>query len=240
MIHQLRTYEIFEHNKAAFHARFRDHAWRLMKQYGFEILAFWESAEDNKTVFRYLLQWDDEASMDAAWTAFAANEEWKEIKRVTGAEHGDLVGDIAGVVLTPTDYSPVLGGGRSPASTFRDDVAAAQAEMPSVAPADVGEGALVIEVRDLADVKEHGTVDGAVPISLGSLGLRADVTAPDAAQHPELGDHDREIVVACGLGMMASLGAKKLRDLGYTNVTYIEGGVEAWREAGLPVDHLDE
>ena len=32
MIHQLRVYEIFEHDKAAFHERFRDHAARLMRQ----------------------------------------------------------------------------------------------------------------------------------------------------------------------------------------------------------------
>ena len=31
MIQQLRTYEIFEKNKAAFHARFRDHAARIMQ-----------------------------------------------------------------------------------------------------------------------------------------------------------------------------------------------------------------
>ena len=30
MIQQLRIYEIFEKNKAAFHARFRDHAARIM------------------------------------------------------------------------------------------------------------------------------------------------------------------------------------------------------------------
>jgi hypothetical protein len=29
MIHQLRIYEIFEHNKAAFHERFRDHGDQL-------------------------------------------------------------------------------------------------------------------------------------------------------------------------------------------------------------------
>jgi hypothetical protein len=31
MIQQLRIYEIFENNKAAFHARFRDHAARIMR-----------------------------------------------------------------------------------------------------------------------------------------------------------------------------------------------------------------
>src|SRR2546422_8524157 len=43
MIHQLRIYEVFEHNKAAFHDPFRDHAARIMKSYGFDIIAMWES-----------------------------------------------------------------------------------------------------------------------------------------------------------------------------------------------------
>jgi hypothetical protein len=37
-----------------------------------------------------------------------ADEEWKEIKRVTGAQHGDLVGSIEDRVLHLTDYSPSL------------------------------------------------------------------------------------------------------------------------------------
>ena len=34
VIHQLRIYEIFDNNKAAFHQRFEDHAQRIMKNYG--------------------------------------------------------------------------------------------------------------------------------------------------------------------------------------------------------------
>lgn len=46
MIHQLRIYEIFEDTKNAFHARFRDHAARIMRRYGFRILAIWEVKDE--------------------------------------------------------------------------------------------------------------------------------------------------------------------------------------------------
>ncbi len=108
MIHQLRIYEIFEHNKAAFHDRFRDHAWRIMRTYGFHILAFWEAQSADRTEFVYLLVWPDEATLRAAWAAFMADEEWKAIKRETAARHGDLVGAIQERVLLPTNYSPNL------------------------------------------------------------------------------------------------------------------------------------
>lgn len=106
MIHQLRIYEIFDHNKAAFHARFRDHAARIMRTCGFDIVAMWEAVAEKRTEFVYLLAWPDEAVKRAAWAGFMADEEWKEIKRVTSAQHGNLVGAIEDRTLAPTSYSP--------------------------------------------------------------------------------------------------------------------------------------
>lgn len=106
MIHQLRIYEIFEHNKAAFHERFRDHAVRIMQSYGFNILSMWETKTDQRTEFVYLLAWPDEAILRNAWARFMADEEWKEIKRVTGAKHGEMVGEIEDRILIQTNYSP--------------------------------------------------------------------------------------------------------------------------------------
>ena len=105
-VQQLRIYEIFEGNKAAFHARFRDHAQRIMKRHGFDIIAFWETSHGGRTEFVYLLRWPDEATMKQRWTSFMADEEWSRIKRETGAAHGQLVGDIEERVLRRTDYSP--------------------------------------------------------------------------------------------------------------------------------------
>jgi heme-degrading monooxygenase HmoA len=106
MIHQLRIYEIFEDNRAAFHARFRDHAARIMRRHGFRIVAMWEARQASRIEFIYLLEWPDERAKEAAWVAFMADAEWAEIKRVTAAQHGKLVGAIEGRTLALTDYSP--------------------------------------------------------------------------------------------------------------------------------------
>ena len=108
MIHQLRIYEIFEHNKAAFHDRFRDHASRIMKAHGFEIVATWESKTGQRTEFVYLLAWPDEQTMRRAWDEFRADEEWKKIRKTTNAQHGDLVGVIEERTLVPTSYGPSI------------------------------------------------------------------------------------------------------------------------------------
>ncbi len=108
MIQQLRIYEIFERNKAAFHARFRDHAAPIMRAYGFRILAMWEAEGAERREFIYILEWPDAAAKKAAWDAFMRDAEWAEIKRVTAAEHGSLVGAIEDRILHATDYSPKL------------------------------------------------------------------------------------------------------------------------------------
>jgi NIPSNAP len=106
VIHQLRVYEIYETNKAAFHERFRDHATRIMARYGFDIVAAWECSTDGRVEFVYLLSWPDADAMAEAWTRFMADEEWAEIKRKTADQHGTLVGEIQDRVLEPVAYSP--------------------------------------------------------------------------------------------------------------------------------------
>ena len=106
MIEQLRIYEIFEGNKEAFHARFRDHAARIMKTYGFDIAAMWEAKGKDRTEFIYVLRWPDEATMRASWARFMQDAEWSAIKDRTSAEHGRLVGGIEERVMQRTSYSP--------------------------------------------------------------------------------------------------------------------------------------
>jgi heme-degrading monooxygenase HmoA len=109
VIHQLRIYEIFEHDKAAFHARFRDHAVRIMRRHGFQFVGLWETKRPERTEFVYVLAWPSEAEKNAAWAAFMADGESKDIKRVTSAQHGDLVGAIEDRILHPTGHeSPAL------------------------------------------------------------------------------------------------------------------------------------
>lgn len=108
-LHQLRIYEIFDHNKQAFHDRFRDHAMRIMAQYDFNIVAMWESKNAERIEFVYVLEWPDEKTMRDRWKRFLADEEWSRIKKQTAAKHGQLVGEIEDRTIRLTDYSPRLG-----------------------------------------------------------------------------------------------------------------------------------
>ncbi len=109
-IHQLRTYELFDNSKAAFHSRFRDHGMRIMQRHGFKILSMWETQTDGRSQLVYLLEWPNEEVMRRSWAAFMADEEWAEIKRQTGAQHGRMVGGIEEQTLFPLPHSPGLLG----------------------------------------------------------------------------------------------------------------------------------
>lgn len=49
-------------------------------------------------------------------------------------------------------------------------------------------------------------------------------------------DKRAEIILYCGGGYRSALAAESLRQMGYTNVQSMEGGIKAWREAGYPIE----
>ncbi len=73
-------------------------------------------------------------------------------------------------------------------------------------------------------------------ISLGMLPVRADLELPEEKRDARLQDRSRQIITTCQLGPNGAIGAKLLKDMGFTNVCYLGGGMEAWKAAGLPTE----
>lgn len=105
-VHQLRIYELTKENKEVFHERFKTEAMRIMKKYEFNIIAIWETEFENKIEFAYLLQWETEAALKKGWEGFMADQEWKDIKKITSAKYGSFVEKIEDRTLWVQDYSP--------------------------------------------------------------------------------------------------------------------------------------
>lgn len=58
-------------------------------------------------------------------------------------------------------------------------------------------------------------------------------------RHQELrSELDSHIVVYCQSGHRSNIAAETLMRLGYKNVYNVEGSMNAWEEAGYPIEHL--
>ncbi|MCZ7435827.1 rhodanese-like domain-containing protein [Micromonospora sp. WMMC241] len=97
----------------------------------------------------------------------------------------------------------------------------------------VRNGALLIDTRTEAQRREEGELPGAIVIDRTVLEWRLDPASE--WRIPEAIGYDREIVVACRQGFSSSLAAASLQTLGLRHATDMIGGVQGWREAGLPM-----
>lgn len=121
--------------------------------------------------------------------------------------------------------------------TVQAMLAAANAAVPRITAAEAIElaksrQALLLDVRDAAEVAASGKAAGALHVSRGLLEFRAD---PESPLHEAAFDRARTIVVYCASGGRAALAGKTLKDMGYQDVRNM-GGFKDWLEAGGPVE----
>jgi rhodanese-related sulfurtransferase len=91
---------------------------------------------------------------------------------------------------------------------------------------DRGERFHFIDVREDCEF-EVDRAAGARHIGRGILERDVETLIPDK---------DAPIVLYCGGGYRSALSADNLQRMGYTNVTSMDGGIRAWREAGYPTE----
>jgi rhodanese-related sulfurtransferase len=87
------------------------------------------------------------------------------------------------------------------------------------------------EVFDFLDVREDSEyaqdhARGARHVGRGVLERDIETIIPNK---------QADIVLYCGGGYRSALAAASLRQMGYSNVTSMIGGIKAWRDAGYPM-----
>jgi rhodanese-related sulfurtransferase len=103
---------------------------------------------------------------------------------------------------------------------------------PSESHAHVERGALLIDIRPVAQRAAHGVVPGALCIERNVLEWRLDPGGDHRI--PEATSYERRVIVLCQQGYASSLAADSLRRLGYSQAADMIDGFEGWRAAGLP------
>ena len=95
----------------------------------------------------------------------------------------------------------------------------------------------IVDIRDVRELKA-GTVTSSMHAPRCMLEFWVD---PESPYHKKIwADDSKEFILFCGAGWRSALAAKTLQDMGMTNVAHIDGGYEAWVNAGGPVETLEE
>jgi rhodanese-related sulfurtransferase len=120
--------------------------------------------------------------------------------------------------------------------TAKQLIEAANAAVPKITGAQaqemVANGALLVDIRDSAELAATGKAAGSVHIPRGSLEFKADLSSPTADKNFAL---DKPVILHCASGGRAALAGKLLKDMGYEKV-YNLGGFKDWAEAGGKVE----
>ncbi len=103
--------------------------------------------------------------------------------------------------------------------TSKSLLEAANAVVPKISGKDaqemVAKGALLLDIRDSAELAATGKAEGALHVPRGSLEFKADLSAPSA---DKAFAHDRPVIIHCASGGRAALAGKLLKDMGYEKV----------------------
>jgi rhodanese-related sulfurtransferase len=121
--------------------------------------------------------------------------------------------------------------------TIDELLAAARSGLDRLTPAQalqaMRSGGALIDIRSDSQIAQDGTIAGALVIARNVLEWRLDPASDHRhRQAPQLADH---VILLCNEGYQSSLAAATLQQMGFTHATDVDGGFQAWRHAGLPV-----
>jgi molybdopterin/thiamine biosynthesis adenylyltransferase/rhodanese-related sulfurtransferase len=85
---------------------------------------------------------------------------------------------------------------------------------------------LLVDVREDSE-RATGYLGGSVQVRMGELDSRIEEVAPDRS---------RPVLLYCAVGARSLFAAQKLRAQGYADAVSVAGGIEAWRQAGFPIE----
>ncbi|HTN06617.1 rhodanese-like domain-containing protein [Agriterribacter sp.] len=96
----------------------------------------------------------------------------------------------------------------------------------------LNDNTVLIDIRESEELTQNGKIEGAVHAPRGMIEFYADPSLP--YHKPEF-DTSKRIILQCASGGRSALATQTLKKMGYTNVAHLDGGLKAWKEAGLPV-----
>ena len=96
-----------------------------------------------------------------------------------------------------------------------------------------GEEVLLLDIREIQELVELGTIPGAKHAPRGMMEFWADPASPYARDFFE---QDKRTIIFCAGGGRSVYAVKALQDMGFTNVAHLASGFGGWKASGEKIE----
>ncbi len=90
----------------------------------------------------------------------------------------------------------------------------------------IDEGVTLIDVREPKEITQDGKISGSELVPLNSF-----------LSHPRQHLRNDNVVFYCKVGQRSAIACEMAAAVGLTKLYNLEGGIEAWKKQGLPVEY---
>jgi len=120
---------------------------------------------------------------------------------------------------------------------YQQLVAEAEKEIETISVADAlklhdSADVVLVDLRDVRELSREGLIPGAFHCPRGMLEFWID---PDCIYFKDIFASGKKFLFYCNLGWRSALAAQVSQRMGLTPVAHIDGGFDAWKQAGGPV-----
>ena len=91
----------------------------------------------------------------------------------------------------------------------------------------------LIDIRESEELIQNGKIPNSIHAPRGMLEFYADPSLP---YFKPAFDKSKRIILHCASGGRSALAVQTLKLMGYDNVAHLDGGIKAWKEAGLETE----
>ena len=95
---------------------------------------------------------------------------------------------------------------------------------------------LFIDLRDIRELQKTGKISEAKHVPRGMLEFWID---PESPYYKTFFSDNHKYVFYCASGWRSALSALTVKQMGLKNVSHIEGGFNAWKNIGGPIEKLN-
>ena len=89
----------------------------------------------------------------------------------------------------------------------------------------------LIDIRDIRELQKEGKIDKSLHMPRGMLEFWLDTNSP----YSKSVDQNKDIVLFCAGGLRSALAARSLLEMGFKNVSHIDGGFASMKTIGFKV-----